>query len=51
MYETLMPHGLDGGPAIARRRFLADRAGTSTTALDDAGRQLLDPTADGPYLV
>src|SRR4051794_24159311 len=52
MYETLMPHGLDGGraPAIARRRFLAERAGTSTTALDDARRQLLAPTADGPYL-
>jgi hypothetical protein len=30
MYETLMPHGLDGGraPAIARRRFLAERAGS-----------------------
>lgn len=52
MYETLMPHGLDGGraPAIARRHFLAERAGTSTTALDDARRQLLAPTTDGPYL-
>ncbi|WP_433239935.1 hypothetical protein [Actinomadura nitritigenes] len=30
MYEALMPHGLDGGraPAIARRRFLAERAGS-----------------------
>ncbi|WP_242903718.1 winged helix-turn-helix domain-containing protein [Actinomadura terrae] len=52
MYETLMPHALNGtrAPAIARRSFLAERANTSTTALDDARRQLLTPTQDGPYL-
>ncbi|WP_242884077.1 hypothetical protein [Actinomadura litoris] len=52
MYETLMPHGLDGdrAPAMARRRFLAERANTSTTALDDARRQLLTLTENGPYL-
>ncbi len=52
MYETLMPHGLGGGRAatLARRRFLAERAGTSTTALDDARRELLAPVPGGPYL-
>jgi hypothetical protein len=48
MYETLMRHGLGGGraPAVARRRFLAERAGTSTTAHDG----LLASAPGGPYL-
>lgn len=52
MYETLMPHGLGDGRAetVARRCFLAERAGTSTTALDDARRELFAPAPGGPYL-
>lgn len=52
MYETLMPHRLDGGrtPAFAGRQFVADQAGVSTTALDDARRELLAPISDGPFL-
>ncbi|MCO6005579.1 hypothetical protein NE236_11365 [Actinoallomurus purpureus] len=51
-YETLMPDGLGGGrvPVVTRRRFVAERAGTSTTALDDARRDPLAPAAGGPYL-
>jgi hypothetical protein len=43
MYETLMALGMGGGraPAVARRQYLAERAGTSTSALDDARRELL----------
>lgn len=52
MYETLMPHGLGGGraQAVARRRYVAERAGTSTGALDDARRELLAAAPGGPYL-
>jgi hypothetical protein len=52
MYETLMPRGIGGGraPRMARRCFVADRAGCSKTALDDARRELLAPAEGGPYL-
>ncbi|WP_131738696.1 hypothetical protein [Actinomadura roseirufa] len=52
MYETLMPHGIGGGraSAAARRRFLAERVGASTSTLDAARRELLAPAPDGPYL-
>ncbi len=52
MYETLMPHGLGGGraPAVARRRFVAERAGASTSVLDDARWELLASVSGGPYL-
>lgn len=51
-YETLMPHRLGGGrdPAFAGRQFIADRARVSTTALDDARRELVAPTSGGPFL-
>jgi DNA-binding transcriptional ArsR family regulator len=51
-YETLMPHRLGGGraPAFAGRQFVACQAGVSTTALDDARRELLAPTSGGPFL-
>jgi hypothetical protein len=51
MYETLMPHGLGGGrAAAARRRYVAEWAGTSTGALDEARRELLAAVPGGPYL-
>ncbi|WP_433463896.1 hypothetical protein [Spirillospora sp. CA-128828] len=52
MYETLMPRQIKGGraPAIARRAFLAERAGVSTTTLDDARRQLLARAPEGAFL-
>lgn len=52
MYETLMQPGLGGGraPAVARRCYVAERAGASTGALDDARRELLAPVPGGPYL-
>lgn len=52
MYETLMPRQIKGGraPAIARRAFLAERAGVSTTTLDDARRQLLAAAPEGSFL-
>lgn len=52
MYETLMPRRIKGGraPAIARRAFLAGRAGVSNTTLDDARRQLLASTSEGAFL-
>jgi hypothetical protein len=36
-------------PAVARRRFVAERVGTSTSALDDARRELLAAAPGGPY--
>lgn len=50
-YQTLMAHWIGGRiPASARRQFVAERAGTSTTALDDARRELLAATSDGAFL-
>ncbi|TQM71177.1 regulatory GntR family protein [Actinomadura hallensis] len=47
-----MPRQVRGGraPATARRAFLAERAGVSTTTLDDARRQLLAPVPEGAFL-
>ncbi|MFI0425105.1 hypothetical protein [Spongiactinospora sp. 9N601] len=54
MYETLMPVGLGGGraPGRARRCWVADELGTTTSALDDARRELLADPGDGggPWL-